>query len=60
MSLNGLQDTSSSLDGRVEEILFGILDIEMEGRRSMKDVIEGRVRLDGLVNLVSTAANTLN
>jgi hypothetical protein len=60
MSLNGLQDTSSSLDGRVEEILFGILDIEMEGRRSMKDVIEGRVRLDGLGNLVSTAANTLN
>lgn len=43
VGLDGLQDTRSALDGGIQEVLDGVLDIEVEGRRSVQNVVELRV-----------------
>lgn len=48
MGLDCLQNARGPLDGGVEEILDGILDIEVEWRSSVQDIVEGRVRFDSL------------
>lgn len=48
MSFDGLQNTRGSLDSRVQEVLNGVLDIEVEGRCGMQDIVERRVGFNSL------------
>lgn len=48
MGFDGLQNTRSSLDSRVQEVLNRVLDIEVEGRCSMQDIVERRVGFNSL------------
>lgn len=49
MFLDRLQDPSGPYDGRVEQILLGVGDIEMERRCRVNDGFEWRIRLDGFL-----------
>lgn len=43
IGLDCLQDAGGSLDRGIEEILDRVLDVVMERRRRVKDIVEGRV-----------------
>lgn len=45
---DGFQNARRALDGRIEEVLDGILDVEMERRGCVKDIVEG-CDFDGLI-----------
>jgi hypothetical protein len=49
IGLDGFQNTRSSFNSRVKEVLYGVLNIEVEWRCGMKNIIEWRARLDGLL-----------
>jgi hypothetical protein len=46
---DGLEETDSAVDGRVQEIFLEIRNIEAEWAGSVNDSLEGGVRNDGLV-----------
>lgn len=48
VGLDGFQDTGCSLDSRVQEIFHRVLNIEVEGRCCVEDIVEWRVRFDSL------------
>lgn len=48
VGLDRLQDSSRSLDGGVQEVLNGVLDIEVERRCCVEDIVEWRVRFNSL------------
>ena len=48
VGLDRLQDSGRSLDGRVQEVLHGVLDIEVERRCCVEDIVEWRVRFNSL------------
>lgn len=43
IGLDCLQNAGGSLDGGIEEILHRVLDVEVERRRRVKDIVKGRV-----------------
>lgn len=43
MGFDSLEDARGSLDGGIQEVLNGVLDIEVEGRSSVQDIFERRV-----------------
>lgn len=45
----GLQETCRAEDNRVVHFLLGIGESEVVGRCCMDDCLEGRIRLDGMV-----------
>lgn len=49
MCFDGSQNTSGSLDGGVKEILHWVLNVEMERRGGMKNIVEWRAWFDGLI-----------
>lgn len=53
VGLDGLQDARSALDSGIQEVLDGVLDIEVEGRCSVQNVVEWRVGFDGLKSMLS-------
>lgn len=52
--LNGAENARCSFDRGVEEVLHGVLNVEMKRRCGMKDIIERRVRFHSLHRQVSS------
>lgn len=53
VGLDRLQDSSRTLDGGVQEVLDGVLDIEVKRRCCVEDIVEWRVGFNSLLIWVS-------
>lgn len=57
IGLNGLEDTSCSLDRGVQEVLDGVINVKVERGCRVKHIIERRVCFDGLNKLISRVSS---
>ena len=48
VSLDGLQNTRGTLDSGIQKVLDGILNVVVERRCGMENIVKGRVRFDSL------------